>query len=178
MAHLLVAFVAAVILVAPYLFLQLWWLASPVLYRTNRVRFVAFALTTAVTFVAGALFGYFGVLPEAINFLVRSFDLKTNFEAMLRISSFLSFALKLMLAFGLAFELPVIMFLLGRLGVVNARQLWRGGRYAVVIIFVAAAVLSPPDVITQLILAVPLCLLYLIGVAAVGLFGKRQKALA
>jgi sec-independent protein translocase protein TatC len=131
-------------------------------------------MVTAVAFVAGALFGYFGVLPAAIDLLVRGFEARRMFEAYIKISAFTGFALKLMAAFGLAFELPVVMFILGRLGVINRRQVWSGARYALVLIFLAAAVLTPPDVATQFVLAVPLFALYVLGAVAVTLFGKRE----
>lgn len=175
MAHLWLGLVAGLLLAAPYVFLQIWWIASPVLYRRRRAVFLVFAMASALVFVLGSLFGYFGILPAALDFLVRRFELGELFTAKLKISSFMSFSLKLLLVFGLAFELPVMMVLLGRLGVLNARHLWRGFRYAVVIIVIASAVLTPPDVFTQLMLAGPLILLYLVGMLLVAVLGKREK---
>ncbi len=173
MAHLWLGLMAGLLFAAPYIFLQIWWVASPVLYRKRRTTFLVFAMFSALAFVVGALFGYFGILPAALDFLVKRFEMKEMFTAMLKISSFMNFSFKLLLVFGLAFELPVLMLLLGRLGVLNARLLWRGFRYAVVIIVVFAAVLTPPDVITQVMLAGPMLLLYLLGILLVALFGKR-----
>ena len=113
-------------------------------------------------------------MPAVLKFLVRGFEQKWQMEAFLRVRAFMNFSLKLLFAFGLAFELPVLMFILGRLGVVGARVLWRGFRYAVLLIFIAAAVFTPPDVVSQFLLAAPLILLYLIGVAAVALTGRRR----
>lgn len=173
MAQFFVGLIAGLILTAPYLFAEIWRLVAPVFYRRQRRRFMVFAMVSALTFIAGALFGYFGILPAAVDYLVRQFEIQNSFRAYMRIRPFLAFALKLLLAFGLAFELPVLMFLVGRLGLVSARTLWRGFRYAVIMIFIAAAIFTPPDVMTQFMLGVPLCLLYLLGVLAVALFGKR-----
>jgi len=131
-------------------------------------------MASALVFVLGAVFGYFGILPAALDFLVKRYETGEMFTAMLKISSFMNFSLKLLLVFGLGFELPVLMVLLGRLGIVNARMLWRGFRYAVVIIAIAAAALTPPDVVTQLMLAGPLVLLYVMGMALVAVVGKRR----
>jgi len=173
-AHLTIGLVAGVIIASPYLFLQIWWLFAPVFYRKQRRMFMLLAMLSAITFVLGALFGYFGILPAAIDFLVKGFEQRAPFEAFLKVRSFLGFAIKLLLVFGLAFELPMLMFILGRLGLVSARSLWKGFRYAMVIILIGAALFTPPDVLTQVMLAGPLCLLYLVGVGAVALFGKRK----
>ncbi|MDP8224156.1 MAG: twin-arginine translocase subunit TatC [Candidatus Lernaella stagnicola] len=174
MAHLWLGLIAGLLLAAPYVFLQIWWIASPVLYRKRRIIFFLFAMASALVFVLGAVFGYFGILPAALDFLVKRYETGEMFTAMLKISSFMNFSLKLLLVFGLGFELPVLMVLLGRLGIVNARMLWRGFRYAVVIIAIAAAALTPPDVVTQLMLAGPLVLLYVMGMALVAVVGKRR----
>lgn len=174
-AHLLIGLVFGLLAAAPYLFLEGWWVVAPVFYRKQRLRFLIFAMFSAVAFVGGALFGYFGILPVAIDFLVKGFEVKAPFLAMLRVREFISFSLKLLLVFGVAFELPVAMFILGRLGLVNAKGLLRGFRYAVVAIVIAAAAFTPPDVTSQILLAVPLCLLYLVGTAAVWVFGKRPR---
>lgn len=171
--YMTIGIIAGIILAAPYLFLQLWWVLAPVLYRTRRRSFLFLSMLTAVTFVGGALFGYFGILPVAIQLLIKNFETKAAFEAYMKVSAFTGFALKMLLAFGLAFEMPVVMLILGRFGLVDAKTLWSGFRYAVVLVFIAAAVLTPPDLLTQILLGIPLCLLYLFGVLLVALFGKR-----
>jgi len=175
MAHMVIGLVFGLLVAAPYLFLEGWWVVAPVFYRQQRVRFLLFAMFSAVTFVGGAVFGYFGILPVAIDFLVKGFENKAPFMALLRVSEFMSFALKLLLVFGVAFELPVAMFILGRLGLVTGRGLLRSFRYALVVIVIAAAVFTPPDVTSQILLAVPLILLYLVGTLGVWLFGKRKR---
>ena len=173
--YMIIGILAGVIMAAPYLFLQLWWVIAPIMYRTRQRLFLFYAMLTAVTFIAGSLFGYFGVLPAAIDFLVKRFEMKTAFEAYMKVSDFTEFSLKLLVAFGLAFEMPVVMLILGRLGLIGAGTLWRGFRYAVVLVFLAAAVLTPPDLLTQILLGLPLCLLYLSGVLLVWIFGKRRR---
>ncbi len=173
MSLMWIGLIAGVLLSAPYLALQVWGIFAPVFRRQRPWRFLFFAMLTAVTFVLGALFGYFGILPAVIRMLVEGFEQKAQMEAMLRVQAFMGFSLKLLFGFGLAFELPVVMFILGRLGIVNARSLWGGFRYAVVLIVVAAAIFTPPDVLWQILLALPLVLLYLLGVGAVAITGKR-----
>jgi sec-independent protein translocase protein TatC len=174
MASMIIGLVFGVLAAAPYLAWQLWRTFAPVFRRQKPWRFILFAMLTAVTFVAGALFGYFYVLPAVLKFLVAGFEQRAQMDAFVRVRPFVNFSLKLLLAFGLSFELPVMMFVLGRLGLVSARTLWRGFRYAVVLILVAAAIFTPPDVVSQIMLAVPLLILYLLGVGAVAITGKRK----
>lgn len=128
-------------------------------------------------FVVGGSFGYFKIFPIGLNFLIENFQ-SDSLKAMISIREYFAFSVKLIVAFGLAFQLPLVLFLLGRLGLVTAGGLLRSFRWAVVIIFASAAMLTPPDVVTQIGLGVPLCLLYLAGVLAVALFGKRKKVVA
>jgi len=175
MANMWVGIIAGALLAAPYLFLQGWWVLAPVMYRQQRKTFMFVAMFTAVTFVCGGIFGYFVVLPLAMNLLVRGFEMNSIFEAVLSVQKFCFFALKLLFAFGLAFELPVVMLILGRLGLVTAQAWWRGFRYAVVLIFLIAGILTPPDIFTQIAVAAPLCLLYATGAGLVTLFGKKSE---
>jgi len=174
MANMIVGLVFGVFAAAPYLAWQLWRTFAPVFHRRKPWRFICYAMLTAVTFVVGALFGYFYVLPPVLTFLVEGFEQRAQMDAFVRVRPFINFSLKLLLAFGLSFELPVMMFVLGRLGLVSARTLWRGFRYALVLILVAAAIFTPPDVVSQIMLALPLLILYLLGVGAVALTGKRN----
>lgn len=164
-SHLKLSAFGAAIISFPFLAFQVWCFIAPGLYENER-RFVRpIFIASPVLFFLGALFVFFVLMPVAFRFLL-SFQqlagagnsLPVVLEA--RLSEYLSFLMTLILAFGISFQLPVVLVVLGRLGIITAQNLKDFRRYAVVFIFIAAAVLTPPDVISQLALAVPLLLLY------------------
>lgn len=163
--HLKLSAFGAAIAGFPFMAFQIWRFVSPGLYENER-RFVRpVFIASPILFALGALFVFFALMPVAFRFLL-SFQRLTAAENVLpvileaRLSEYLSFLMTLILAFGISFQLPVVLVVLGRLGVVSSRNLKNFRRYAVVFIFIAAAVLTPPDVISQLALAVPLLFLY------------------
>ncbi|MBR1778063.1 MAG: twin-arginine translocase subunit TatC [Alphaproteobacteria bacterium] len=163
--HLKLAAFGAAITGFPYFAFQVWRFVVPGLYQNER-RFVRpIFIASPVLFALGALFVFFALMPVAFRFLL-SFQQLTASENVLpvvleaRLSEYLSFLMTLILAFGISFQLPVVLVVLGRLGIITAQNLKDFRRYAVVFIFVAAAVLTPPDVVSQLALAVPLLFLY------------------
>jgi sec-independent protein translocase protein TatC len=171
--HMKIAFFASLFLTSPYTLYQIWKFISPGLYAKEKKYVVPFVITSTVLFAGGVLFGYFVALPPAFKFFV-SFSTDA-LKPMVSFREYLGLTLKFLLAFGLSFEMPVFMFFLTKLGVVNATMLSRQRRYAILIIFIAAAILTPsPDVLSQILMAVPLMLLYEISIV-VSKFAGRKK---
>ncbi|MCE5282658.1 MAG: twin-arginine translocase subunit TatC [Deltaproteobacteria bacterium] len=172
--HMKIAFFASLFLTAPYTLFELWRFISPGLYREEKRMVVPFVFFSTILFGSGVLFGYFVALPPAFSFFV---SFSTDFlKPMISFREYLSLTLKFLLAFGLCFEMPVFMFFLAKMGVVNAKLLSKQRRYAILIIFIAAAILTPsPDAISQIIMAIPLMLLYEVSIIVVK-FAKRKPA--
>jgi sec-independent protein translocase protein TatC len=158
-----ISFFASLFLTSPFTLYQLWKFISPGLYKAEKKYVIPFVISSSLLFIGGVLFGYFLALPPAFGFFV---EFSSDFlKPMFTLREYLSLALKLLLAFGLSFELPVLIFFLAKIGVVNSKMLSKNRRYAILIIFVAAAILTPsPDALTQIIMAVPLMGLYEIGI--------------
>lgn len=159
--HIKAAFFASIFLMFPVVLYEIWAFVGPGLYKREKRIMWPFLIFSFPLFVGGGSFCYFVVFPFAVNFLVN-FD-KTLVPS-LRIDDYLVFTLRMMFVFGLVFELPLISLLLTRIGLLTPEWLSKYRRYAIVIIFVAAAILTPPDAFTQVLLAVPLILLYEISV--------------
>jgi sec-independent protein translocase protein TatC len=159
--HLKASFFAALFLTFPFILAQLWLFIGPGLYKREKRIVWPFLLLSFPLFVGGGLFCYLVVFPYAVDFLIN-FD--PTLAPSLRIGDYLSFTLRLTFVFGLVFEMPLISLLLTRMGVLTPQFLSRNRRYAIVIVFVAAAILTPPDVFTQILLAGPLLVLYEISV--------------
>lgn len=166
------AFVAAFFLVLPYLCVQLYGFLKPAFRGVEKKYFVWLFFMGGVLFAIGATFGYLGVMPYGIKFLVGLAG--SNLLPQISINEYFSFAVKLLFAFGLVFELPLAVLLLARLGLVDRYFFARNRRYAVVITFVAAAILTPPDVLTQTMLAVPLLVLYEVSAQIAKVVGVRD----
>ncbi|MFN3703686.1 twin-arginine translocase subunit TatC [Thermomonas sp.] len=163
-APMKLAFFAALMVAMPWLLYQLWAFVAPGLYRREKRLALPLLTSALVLFYAGCAFAYFLVLPMVFGFLARVTP--AGVAMMTDISAYLDFVLVLFLAFGLAFELPVALVILALLGWVTPDQLREGRGYAIVGIFIIAAVVTPPDVISQLMLAIPMCLLYEAGILA------------
>lgn len=148
----------------PIIASQIWMFVAPGLYKHERGAFLPFLIATPVFFLMGAAMAYYFVFPLAWKFFL-SFEMPASPESLpiqleARVSEYLSLSMTVIFAFGLAFELPVILVLLTRIGLLSAAKLSQFRRYAIVLIFIAAAILTPPDVISQLSLALPLMVLY------------------
>ncbi|MBO4300294.1 MAG: twin-arginine translocase subunit TatC [Desulfovibrio sp.] len=166
-----IAFIAGVFLTSPFLFYQIWAFISPGLYEEEKRGIVPIAVTSAVFFAGGGAFCYWIVFPYAFAFFV-SFATE-NIVVTPKISDYLDFVLKLILAFGLVFEMPLFAFFLSRMGVVTATHMRKWRRYAVLFIFIAAAILTPPDVVSQLLMACPMLILYEASILVAAAAGRK-----
>ena len=146
----------------PFIQYQVWKYVSVALKKNERKYLIFFGPVSLILFLMGAGFAFRTVLPMAMRFLL-SFA-KDNIESMITLNNYVSFLIKMVSAFGLMFELPLVVLLLSKLGIVTPEALKKGRKYAVVVIFIVAAVLTPPDVISQIMLAVPILLLYEISI--------------
>jgi sec-independent protein translocase protein TatC len=173
-----VAGLAALFLAAPFLLYQVWRFVSPGLYRHERLYVIPFLFFGSFFFISGGAFAYYIAFPYAAQFLL---GMGTHFEPVITIERYFGFLLTVILGLGLMFELPILIFLLSVMGVVTPGFLMRNFRWAVVIIFIVSAIITPtPDIINLCIFAVPSLFLYLLGVgtAAVFLRNKKRRALA
>ncbi len=169
-AALLAGFMASL----PVTFWHLWAFISPGLYAQERRAVIPFVVASSLLFAGGAIFGYTQVFPLVFDFL-SGFDTSGLIEQSWTMSLAFSTTARLFLAFGVAFELPVLIFFLAATGIVSARALWSGTPYAVLGIFVTAAVLTPPDFVSQVLLAIPMLLLYLVGVGVAFVFDAERR---
>jgi len=171
-----VAFFGALMLSFPVIATQAWRFVAPGLYRQEKAALLPFLVATPFLFAAGAAFAYFVAVPVALRFLL-GFQGElggVTQEALPSVGQYLTFIMQFLFAFGAAFLLPVLLMLLARAGIVSLDQLVKGRRYAIVIAFVIAAIFTPPDVVSQLLLAIPLCLLYEISIIAIRLTERRR----
>ncbi len=168
-----VAFFVGLLLAFPVVVLQIWLFVAPGLYPRERRYALPFILFGSGFFFLGAWFGYQVVFPFAARFLIEFAG--DRFQPMLSISKIFGFEMRLILSMGLVFEMPVMFFMLARLGVVTPQFLWRNFKYAVLVIFIIAAVLTPtPDAVTMTLVAGPMIGLYLLGVLVALVFGRRR----
>lgn len=172
-----VAFFASMMIAFPVFATQIWRFVAPGLYKNERNAFLPFLLLTPILFTIGACLAYFFAMPIALRFLLGfSGDVGgVTQEALPGVGNYLGFVTTFIFGFGVAFQLPVLLMLLERAGIVSRDQLKSGRRYAIAGAFGISAILTPPDVVSQLLLAAPLCLLYEISLVAIW-FSQRRKA--
>jgi sec-independent protein translocase protein TatC len=167
-----VAAIAGIFIASPVIFFQAWRFVSPGLYAREKRVALPFTVAATFFFTAGAAFCYEFVFPVAFHFFLEQFA-SISLGPQIRISEYLTFASRMLLAFGVTFELPVASFFLARVGIITHRTLIDWARYAVVVIFVVAAVLTPgPDVASQLLMAAPLLVLYVLSIGIAWMFGR------
>jgi len=169
--YMKVAFIAGLILASPFVLYQIWAFVAPGLYRNEKKYVVPFVLAGSFFFALGIFFGYYVALPVGFRFLL---GFATDFiKPMPSMKEYLSFSIKFLLAFGLMFEFPVVLVLLARIGVVDSKTLAKQRKYAILLIFIFAAVLTPPDILSQVLVALPLMGLYELSILLSKIFGKK-----
>jgi sec-independent protein translocase protein TatC len=172
--YLKIAAFAGLLLALPIILWQIWQFVAPGLYSHEKRFAVPFVLASCACFALGTWFGFLYVFPLIFRFLIGFGTGSGDIDAMLSMGTYLSLSCKLLLAFGVVFELPIVIFFLARLGIVDHRWLARNRKYALLAAFITGAILTPPDVISQLALAGPFLLLYEIGILVARLFGAPR----
>jgi sec-independent protein translocase protein TatC len=173
LVRLKISIFAGAVVAVPVLFYQVWMFVGPGLYKTEIKIVIPIVVTSTIFFLIGGGFCFFYVVPLAMRFLL-SFA-TDNMQPMIMIGDYISFVGMMVLAFGLVFELPVASFILGRMGVIDHKLLGKGRRYAVIGILILGSILTPPDIISQLLLAGPLYLLYEISIIVVRFTGTKNE---
>lgn len=168
-----VAFIAGIFVASPAIFYQLWAFVAPGLHDHEKYWVFPFVLFGSFFFIAGAAFCYSFVFQVGFRFFLEQYE-TISIEPTLRISEYLSFSSRLLLAFGVTFELPVLAFFFARVGLIDHNTLLRPWRYAMIGIFVLAAILTPADIASQLLLAAPLSVLYLLSIGVAYVFARRR----
>ena len=177
LTYLKLSFFSALCISFPIILVQIWKFIAPGLYKDEKLALLPFLIATPILFISGGMLVYYFIMPMAIKFFL-SFEttaamsgLPIQLEA--KVDEYLSLITRLIFAFGLSFQLPVLLTLLGKVGFVNSDYLKKRRKYVIVIIFAAAAVLTPPDPITQVGLALPLLLLYEVSIFTVRMVEKK-----
>lgn len=169
--YLKVSLLTGIIAATPVLFYEFWMFVSPGLYRDEKKYLIPIVLLSICFFVMGSSFGYFIVFPYGFKFFL-GFATDT-IHAMPSMKEYLSFASKMLLAFGFVFELPLVLTFMAKMGLVSVDFLKKNRKYALLVFFVGAALITPPDVVTQIMMALPLMILYEISIIGARIFGKR-----
>jgi sec-independent protein translocase protein TatC len=171
-----VALLAGTLAASPILLWQIWLFISPALYRREKRWVFPFVFFGVVFFLSGCAFAYYEAFPLVVAFLI---NVGKPFQAVITINEYVSMATKLILGLGLCFEMPILVFFLARLGIVSERWLLAKFKYAVLIIFIIAAVITPtPDIATQCVFALPMIALYLFGILIAWMFRRRDSSAA
>ena len=178
LTYLKVSFFTAFFVTCPFILIQIWKFIAPGLYKHEKIAILPYLIFTPILFLLGGMLVYYLIMPLAIKFFLsfESAGLSTSLPIQLeaKVNEYLSLVMKLIFAFGISFQLPVVLSLLARVGVVNSEFLKKRRKYVVVIIFAVAALLTPPDPITQIGLAIPLLILYELSIFSVKFIEKKN----
>lgn len=169
--YLKVAFLAGVGVAAPVLLYQFWMFVAPGLYRQEKRLLMPVVVLSTFFFLGGAMFGYFVVFPYGFQFFLGFAGEKI--QALPSMREYLAFATKLLLAFGIVFEMPLVITAMSRMGLVSVDFLKKNRKYALLLFFIGAAIITPPDVVTQIMMAVPLMILYEISIVGARIFARK-----
>lgn len=173
-AYIKVALVAGIILAIPIIFYQLWMFLAPALYQKEKRYIIPFVLFSSILFVAGSLFGYLVVFPYGFKFFV-SFATE-DIQALPSVKQYFSFAIRLLLAFGIVFEMPIVVLFLTKIGLITPDSMKKFRKFAILCSFILSAILTPPDVATQLMMALPIIILYEISILlSKAMYRKKEE---
>jgi len=172
--YLKVAAVAGVLVALPVILWQIWGFVAPGLYSNEKRFAIPFVFASCLCFGLGTYFGFFFVFPTIFTFLVKFGTGTGEINAMLSMGAYLTLSTRLLFAFGMVFELPIVIFFLARMGVVDHKWLAKKRKIALLLAFVIGAVLTPPDVFSQVSIALPFVILYEVGILVARLFGKKK----
>ncbi|MFZ2630603.1 MAG: twin-arginine translocase subunit TatC [Desulfosalsimonadaceae bacterium] len=167
-----VSFLSGILLAVPVIVFEFWMFVAPGLYKNERKLILPIVIISSFFFLGGALFGYFVMFPFGFKFLL-GFATET-LRPLPSMKEYLSFSSKLLLVFGFVFEMPIVITFLARIGIVSVDFLKTNRKYAILIIFIVAAILTPPDAVTQCLMAVPMVVLYEVSILGARLFGKKS----
>ncbi|HEK86276.1 MAG: twin-arginine translocase subunit TatC [Candidatus Saccharicenans sp.] len=173
MLYMKVSFLAALFFTSPFVFYQLWMFVSPGLYQKEKKYVIPFVSFTTIFFLLGAVFGYFIVFPWACRFFLT---LGKDFQPVITVDQYFSFAIKVLLGIAVVFELPTLVYFLSKIGLITPRWMIKNFQYAILVAFIVAAVITPtPDMITQSIVAVPMIALYGLSIVVALVVGKNKE---
>lgn len=173
-AYIKVALIAGIILAIPVIFYELWMFLAPALYRREKGYVIPFVLFSTILFLVGALFGYFVVFPYGFKFFIGFAT--EDIQALPSVKQYFSFTIRLLLAFGMVFELPVVVFFMTKIGLITPDSMKRFRKFAILSSFILSAILTPPDVATQIMMALPIIILYELSILiSKGIYRKKKE---
>ena len=177
--YLKVAFFASMFITSPIIITQIWKFIAPGLYKNEKKALLPYLIATPILFLLGGMLVYYLIMPLAIKFFL-SFETSSSLNTLpiqleAKVNEYLSLIMRLIFAFGISFQLPVLLNLLARVGFIDSEYLKKRRKYVIIIIFAAAAILTPPDPITQIGLGIPLLILYELSILSVKIIEKKKK---
>lgn len=174
--YMKIAALTGFILALPVILWQVWTFVSPGLYSKEKRFAIPFVLASCLCFAFGTYFGFTYVYPKVFTFLIWFGTNTGDINAMLSMGAYLSLSIKLLTAFGVIFELPIVIFFLARMGVVDHKWLAKQRKYMLIVAFAIGALLTPPDVFSQCAVAIPFIILYEVGIVVARIFGKKKES--